>query len=272
MPYDASPRTLRPLFQTYWSSAGWRQPAQLPDPATFEAVIGAGIMFRDAAAMDHDGWVERAREAAARTAAADVGAAFLASLESRRLDLRSALGSYAIARHLPAHEFTPAKDGRRCRVCGLYPTEQQDLNVLNFERFKWGGVRRDHVAYLAFDLEQFGNAPRVPVTEAGLTAGRQLATALRSAAPGETATKVATRLRSFPSNKAERETVMDILGVCGVLRVPAHPGYRQTFVHWDERPLPDQHDIERAYPTCWWHGRDGIDDAALEEFLPQLGP
>ncbi|HJQ05637.1 MAG TPA: hypothetical protein VJ872_09350 [Nocardioides sp.] len=268
--YDASPEALRPLFQTYWSSTGWRQPAQVPDPASLEAAIDAGIMFREPATMDHDGWVGRARAAAARTSATDVGAAFLSSLESRRLDLRSALGSYAIARHLPAHEFTPTNDGHRCRVCGLHPTDQQDLNILSFERFKWGGVRRDDVAYLAFDLDQFAGAPRVPATEAGLAAGREIATTLRSAAPSETATKVAARLRSFASNKAERETVVDILGVCGVLRNPAHPGYRQSFVSWEDRPLPDNHHVERAYPTCWWRGSDGIDDAALEEFLPQL--
>ncbi|MFL6060754.1 MAG: hypothetical protein ACJ72E_05955 [Marmoricola sp.] len=272
MPYDASPQALRPLFETYWSSGGWRQPAQLPESTTFEAAISAGLMFRELATMDHDGWVGRAREAVERTSAADVGAAFLASLESRRLDLRSALGSYAVARHLPAHEFTPTKDGRRCRVCGLYPSAQQDLNILNFERFKWGGVRRDHVAYLAFDLEQFANAPRLAVTDAGLAAARELANTLRSATPGETATRVATRLRSFDSNKAEREVVMDILGVCGVLFDPAHPGYRQEFVRLDERPLPDQHYVERTYPTCWWHGSDGIDDAALEEFFPHLSP
>jgi hypothetical protein len=29
-----------------------------------------------------------------------------------------------------------------------------DLNVLNFERFKWGGVRRDQPVYATFDLER----------------------------------------------------------------------------------------------------------------------
>jgi hypothetical protein len=40
------------------------------------------------------------------------------------------------------------------------------LNILSFERFKWGGVRRDNVAYVAFDLEQFVRAPRLQPTRA----------------------------------------------------------------------------------------------------------
>jgi hypothetical protein len=49
---------------------------------------------------------------------AEVGEAFLASLTSRRLDLRSALGSYAVARLLPEHSLTPVPyDGSRA-ICG----------------------------------------------------------------------------------------------------------------------------------------------------------
>jgi hypothetical protein len=272
MPYDASPQAIRPLLQSYWSSQGWRRPPQFPDEPIFEIAVSAGVMFSEPVAIDHDAWVSRARAAVAQVTAVDVGAAFIASLETRRLDLRSALGSYAVARHLPTHEFTPTAVGGGCGVCGLYPTHQQDLNVLNFERFKWGGVRHDDVAYLAFDLEQFAVAPQLPVTESGLAAGRELVAALRSAAPKDTATKAAEQLRSFPSNKAERAVVMDILGVSGILLDSAHPSYRLGFVRYDERALPDQHFIDRAYPACWWRGSGGLDDAALREFLSEVAP
>lgn len=227
-------------------------------------------MFRDTAIVDHDEWVSRARAAASRIDIAEIGDAFLASLESRRLDLRSALGSYAVARHLPSHEFTPDARGRACRVCGLFEDQEEDLNVLNFERFKWGGVRRDDVAYLAFDLEQFENAPRVPLTEAGKNAGRHMVTTLRSAAADDTATKVAPRLKSFAGNKAEREVTVDILGVCGVLRAAKQSSCKDDFVPYDSRPSPDHHFVERAYPVCWWRGSDGVDTAALTEFLPAI--
>jgi hypothetical protein len=270
MPYDVSGRALRPLLQTFWSSHGWRQPPELPDGPVLEGAINAGLMFRESTQLDHDGWVARARSAVARVSATDVGLAFLVSLETRRLDLRSALGSYAVARHLPLHSFEPATDGGGCRVCGLSAQKNQDLNVLNFERFKWGGVRREDITFVAFDLEQFAKAPGEALTDEGLAAGRELVKTLRSAPPRATATNVATQIRSFGSNKAEREVVMDILGVCGVLREEEHPSFRREFIHSDSRPLPNQHFIDRAYPACWWRGSGGVDDDALGEFLPQL--
>jgi hypothetical protein len=40
-------------------------------------------------------------------------------------------------------------------VCSFLSGEagKQDLNVSNFERFKWGGVRCYSVPYIVFDLE-----------------------------------------------------------------------------------------------------------------------
>lgn len=93
------------------------------------------------------------------------------ALASRRLDLRSALGSYAIACQLPWHVFSPAGDIDPCggytsvspSDCGICGSPARpgpaDLNLYSFERFKWGGVRRDDVSYIAFDLEQFSWAP-----------------------------------------------------------------------------------------------------------------
>jgi hypothetical protein len=46
------------------------------------------------------------RAAAASVSVSDVSTAFLASLTPRRLDLRSTLGSFAVARHLVAHPYT----------------------------------------------------------------------------------------------------------------------------------------------------------------------
>jgi hypothetical protein len=64
--------------------------------------VAAGVMSTKLRTMDHDDdWVHAAR-AAADLSAEKVGDAFLASLTSQRLDLRSTLGSYAVARVLPS--------------------------------------------------------------------------------------------------------------------------------------------------------------------------
>jgi hypothetical protein len=103
------------------------------------SAIEAGVMFGEPRVEDHDGWVAAARAAAGPLSPAEVGEAFLASLSSGRLDLRSALGSFAVARYLPEHRFSGPG---WCQVCHIYVErdgtgDSQDLNVLNFERFKW---------------------------------------------------------------------------------------------------------------------------------------
>jgi hypothetical protein len=110
--------------------------------ATHHEVVDAVIAARDALGED------------------EVTATFLSSLTSRRLDLRSALGSFAVARHLKRHAHDPAPDpSGHCRTCRLRADERDiDRNVMSFERFKWGGVRRDDLVYVAFDLERFAAA------------------------------------------------------------------------------------------------------------------
>lgn len=267
--YDASPASLRPLLEAFWSPRGWRRPAALPEGAELAQAVEAGVLFADPRALDHDGWVAAARAAAAAVTPGEVEEAFIASLPSRRLDLRSALGSFAVVRDLPVHKFTPG-GSRSCDVCGLPEYAEQDLNVLNFERFKWGGVRRDKVEYAAFDLEQFQRAPRLAASPEALRLGRELLATLRSAGASETATTLADDLRMVKGNKAEREVLLDILGVCGVLETREHTGYLTAFVPWNSRELPSQRFIERTYPVCWWRGADGVNEDAVRALLPSL--
>lgn len=140
--YDEGLAARRPLMDTFWSPKGWRSPPKWPAPDVFRCAVEAGVMFAQSRVQNHDGWVAAAREAATGVSPSEVSDAFVASLSNRRLDLRSALGSLAVARRLPEHSFVPVRASVVCAVCGLSGRDEQDLNVLNFERFKWGGVRR----------------------------------------------------------------------------------------------------------------------------------
>jgi hypothetical protein len=266
--YNPSPTALRPLMDMFWSPQGWRKVP--PPPAALAQAVADGVMFDQPAVRDHDGWFASARRAAESVSVEEVGDAFLESLSTRRLDLRSALGSYAVARVLPEHAFTPRTGDKYCTVCGQYSGAEEDLNVLNFERFKWGGVRHDDVRYAAFDLEQFVRAPRGGSTDADLAIGRELIGTLRQLPDGTSASQAVAHLKMVKSNKAEREVILDILGVCGILETPEHRGYRQSWVAVVDRELPPQHYVERTYPVSWWKGRHGVNDEALRQFLPQL--
>lgn len=270
--YDPSPRALRPLMATFWSATGWRRSPAWPEPEVMAEAVRAGVMFSEPVQRDHDGWVRAAREAASQVSTRKVGEAFLASLSSRRLDLRSALGSYAVGRHLPEHSIAPGHTGR-CQECALWRRTGEDaenLNILNFERFKWGGVRHDCVSYIAFDLEQFTRAPKMHLREEDVALGRQMISVLRGLPAATTAAQAAPQLSMIKGNKDERDTLMQILGLCGILRTPEHPGYATSFVPHDQRTGPSQRFWFGSYPIWWWTAADGVDDEALRLFLPQV--
>jgi hypothetical protein len=271
--YDPSPAALEPLMETFWSPQGWRDLLAFPGPNVMAPAVEAGVMFSGPRVDDHGGWVRAARDAARAVSAQEVGEAFLASLSTRRLDLRSALGSYAVARLVPEHPLAtaPRGFGLGCIVCGQFASgEEEDLNILSFERFKWGGVRRDYLPYAAFDLEQFAKAPRLKPTRADIDTGRQLLDCLRQLPGGTTAAQAVPQLKMIKGNKAEREVILDILGVAGILRTAEHPGYANAFIPKIQRSEPPLRFIFGHYPISWWTAADGVNLPALQQFLPQL--
>ncbi|MGW7683663.1 hypothetical protein ACWGID_23200 [Kribbella sp. NPDC054772] len=269
--YDASPGSIQPLIDTFWSAAGWRESPDWPADQDLRAAVQRGVMFPEPVVLSHDGWVATAQAAVGHVSLMEAEAAFVASLTSRRLDLRSVLASFLIARGLPDHGFTASTRGRQCAVCGLYSeSAAEDLNVLNFERFKWGGVRRDNINYVAFDLQQFRLAPRLEPTAEDIRLGRTVLETLNDLPPDITASQAAAQLGFVKGNKAEREVLLDILGICGVLDTDDHPGFAREFVPWSARDLPSQRFVERAYPACWWKAAAGVNAGAAKSVLPTL--
>jgi hypothetical protein len=156
-------RAVKTLTDTYWSPQGWREPPSTPSKDDLEHAKHAGVMFDGPTREHHDAVVAAAlaaRDAVDEHEALD---AFLSSLTSRRLELRSALGSLAVVRHLEEHAFDD--DHGRCRICGLWEYEDIDRNVMSFERIRWGGVRRDDLVYVAFDLERFAAGEHPEATD-----------------------------------------------------------------------------------------------------------
>jgi hypothetical protein len=89
---------------------------------------------------------------------------------------------------------------------------------------------------------------------------------LEAAAPATTAAKAAgQRWAGIPSNKAEREVLLDILGICSVLESPEHTGHLDRWVPAADRVLPELRYVERAYPVCWWRAEYGVNRSAARE-------
>jgi hypothetical protein len=180
-----------------------------------------------------------------------------------------------VARFRPAHQFTayPNTPAGRTAFCGdcylwLTPTEAQaeDLNVLNFERLKWGGVRHTRAMYQVFDLEQFrALAPRQPTGEDVALFHRILST-IRTLPPNATAGHFEKTLSSaISSNKNERRRLIEVLCLCGVL---SYPGYRHYFD--DTVPPKDRpyRDTDWGIPTMYWRAQDGYSIERLKEYFP----
>ena len=261
MPRDK--RALEILFGTYWSPSGWN-PKPHVSAEDFAYAKSRRIMF-DPIRPTHDEAVARLHAARDCLDLRRVADGFLASLSTRRPEWRSALGSFSVSRWLPTHEAMVVE--RYCGVCGLYEdthAEDQDLNVLNFERLKWGGVRHADPIYAALDLEMFSASPPPAPTADDVRIVRELVAAIVSASPSVTSAALHAHFpASLKSNKSERDMIVAILGLCGILGTPRHPGFGERFVPSNQRVLPNRHYVDMAYPACWWRRSDGVNDDRL---------
>jgi hypothetical protein len=264
-------RALRILSSTYWSTAGWRKEPATP-AGDFSYAKAAGLMF-DPVQVTHDqavDWALRSKRLVSKKA---VVTGFLASLSSRRLDLRSALGSFAVLLNFPLHRWRRIEGGEHCcPVCGAYDRTAgtEDLNVLNFERFKWGGVRHSDPLYAAFDLERFAEIDVPSPADDDLAILRQTIQTAGSMPKGARLSDLAKALAPIlPSNNSERRTLIGILGYCGILGDPLMPGYFEGFPLYSERQNTPWYKDDWPYPVQWWNGLHGVGVEALADWFPR---
>ena len=265
-------KALKILSATYWTSNGWKpEEEQVTPPEDFLYAKRAGVMF-DPIRLSHEDIVRRALEVRGRIDPQVVADAFLASLSTRRLELRSALGSYAVLRHFPPHEHHDRRT--RCPVCGAVRrsgrgrgSQRAQLRAVQVGWRAPRGADVRHVRPGAIPEPRLRPRPR----DADIEIFRRILRTIESVPPDMTAPRLEKVLGGvFPSNKAEREILITILGYAGILPVPDHAGFLDGFVPSDERALPPQRFVDMGYPVCWWKGRYGIDRAALRDWFPAL--
>lgn len=261
---DIDRRAVKILSDTYWTPSGWRDDkARSTPPEDFEYAKRKGVMF-DEVNVSHDDLMERALSAVHAVDRWAVADAFIASLSSRRLDLRSALGSFAVLQNFPRHEM-PQENGA-CPICGAYnrASEPNDLNVLNFERFKWGGVRHDQALYAMLDLELFARLQPASPRPDDVRLLRAMLDTIEAAPPETSSASLEKHFaKVIKSNKSERDVLIGILGLCGILGTPEHPGYLRQFVPAFTRELPPRRFVDMAYPACWWTRADSVSKEAI---------
>lgn len=262
-------RALKILTGMFWSPAGWnRNPTVSPED--FAYAKAQGLMF-DPVALTHDEVTSAAIGAATGISREAVSHAFISSLGSRRLDLRSAIGSYAVGRHMKAHQNIKSAGSPSCTYCGGYDKADTDPNVLNFERFKWGGVRHDNPQYIAFDLSVFASCDAVAPSDEDYSILANIFEVIKLMSPGARLADLERGLsKALPSNNAERRTLIGLLGYAGILVDPSRPGSRQHFVASADRERTPWGKDDWPYPVQWWNGSCGLNQSAVDEWFPSL--
>ena len=93
-----------------------------------------------------------------------------------------------------------------------------DLNVLNFERVKWGGIRLNQLIYCWLDIELLSHEDGLTVDEEDIAILRKLIATVDGCAETESPRHLEKRLKDvLPSSKYERDVLMEVLGYAGVL-------------------------------------------------------
>jgi len=219
----------------------------------------------------HDDLVGMATSAAGAASKVAVVGAFVASLSTRRLDWRSALGSYAAVRHLPPHSFVPsAHFGPVCAVCGLREVVDYRPDALKeLRRTQSRLIRFYDLTYATCDLSHLGELAADPPGPKDVEILQRVVSGLRALGPEATLESLDPALRgTFKSNKGQRRYALEALGVAGVLCPPDAPSYFDQWVSADDREtvLQSRHFYARdtAYPLQRWTGSAGLNEEALE--------
>ena len=142
--------------------------------------------------------------------------------------------------------------------------------MLNFERIKWGGVRHLYPIYAAFDLEQFQRLDPVIPEPIHVELLKEILRSIEGTDSTTTAAQLQEHLKMLKSNKAERDVLIGILGICGILETNDHPGFLASFISESERVFPDRRFVDMTYPACWWTRTSGLNWKAVDFWFGHL--
>ncbi len=264
---------LKILLSTYWSSVGWKDGTISKED--FECAKKEGFMFDYPSYETHEQTLEKVKKILEKINPIDVANAFLYSLSTRKLEYRSILGSYYYAISIPDHKLENEKPNH-CYLCGWrawnkmpseYELKNDGLNVLNFKRYKFGGIRHTEVNYALFDMEQFLKLPKVIPTDEDKIILSKILDCVNKLESNDKVGKLRDLIlkeKIFKCNKDEVSVLLDILGICGILASKEFPCYEDKFVNEYERsPIEYKNDFE--YPVNRWKASDGINYKKFEK-------
>ncbi len=223
----------------------------------------------DSIQMSHDQVVVWALDMRSKVIQSQVVNAFVSSLSSRRLDLRSALGSYSFLLHFPEHHvgLEPPNWGH----CNFCKGKSPDWNLYSFYRFQWGGLKFDWPEYAAFDLEQLLKQPEhIPTIQDWDILKTLLNTARNLSASGKLADLVKALAPVVKGNANERRSLLEVLGMAGILQPQGHSSYLNEFIPHNQRGIGPGRSNDWGYPIGFWKASDGVNETAVRYWFGEL--
>lgn len=238
------------LVKTYWTSAGWKSSQNhTTDTADFQYAKEQGYMF-DPLSISKPELVMQLQELLQTVSLKKITDAFLSSLTNNRLDWRSGLGSYSNAKRLLTKNT----------IDDYYYGHgaNKDLNILNFERIKWGGVRHINGLYNWLDLTLLSKENITPPTKQDIQTMQFILDVIRDSEMGETPSKLRDRLKEVMNvSKNERHSLIELLARADILK-PLHSDRKE---HW-------KHDWTFA---LHWRGEDKYDKSNVQHYFGEYG-
>lgn len=232
------------LFKTYWSSYGWKSDIQT-DPKDFEYAKSKGLMF-DPITISKVELLKRLDKILNEISFEKITDAFISSLSNKRLDWRSALASYSNAKRILYNENTP----------DFHFTygKNIDLNVLNFERIKWGGVRHNNCLYNLLDLELLNKEQVTKPTENDIKIFKDILEYINNSDNNLTPSKLRDNLNEvYKASKHEKHMLIEILSCAEILKPSKF-----------DRTEPNKHDWTFA---LHWRGEDKFDKEKVKLYF-----
>ena len=238
------------LFKAYWTSAGWVNDGdRKTKPNDFDYAKSKGLMF-DPFSISKAELVLRLAKLLNKISKEDISNAFLCSLTTKQFDLRSAIASYANGLRIINGEKSDSWDLQDEYV-------DEDLNVLNFERIKWGGVRHRQALYNYFDLNLFSQLQIDKPNEEDLIIFGKILRIVKQSADDDYPSKLRDRLKDvYKSSKDERSNLLKILACCKILNPKSY-----------DRQTTGRHDWDFVE---YWRGEDKYDSKAVYFYFKRL--
>ncbi|WP_111672880.1 hypothetical protein [Algoriphagus litoralis] len=238
------------LFKTYWTSAGWvRDENRKIEEADFKYAKEKGLMF-DPLTISKAEIISKLESLTQTISKKKVTDAFLSSLSNKRLDWRSGLASYENAKRLLTE-----KD-----INDYYfgHGENEDLNVLNFERIKWGGVRHYSGLYNSLDLSLLDKETVSLPTKNDIEIFKSILKVIDNSEYGEPPSKLRDRIKEvYKASKSELSVLMEILGCADIIKP----------LRFD-RKVPGKHDWTFV---LHWRGEDKYYKQKVKEYFGEYG-